>query len=127
MTPTVSTTSGTTSATTTVSPGPGEMKNYYVRMEINNYGNKDINIKYTENWEDRETAVQKRSSITINMIIPSVIPPEAIVFRAFEAGTTNVVLMNEEESIEVLPDLQDRKTIANIGMLNKIQYLFECQ
>ena len=90
-----------------------------MQLSISNQSPKDVTISYLENGQLKEQDIPKNGQGSISLSFTSSQQPPAIEFKAFEKGTSNVVKLNGNDNLVVVPMEQLTPvsvTIAGEGM-----------
>ena len=78
-------------------------KTYYASMTVINQFAGDIEIKYTANGQDQKQEFPKGSAGGFDVTVQSASAPEAIEFKAYQKGTSDIVQLNGQDSLMVTP------------------------
>ena len=105
----------------TVSPTLAPPKIYYISLELENYGQKPVTLKWKQDKEDKELNVPQLATIRYDVIITSSVQPAPINFIAYEGGTSNMVRLNNTDTLTLSATEEKTPVVVTIGgggMLN---------
>ena len=93
----------------------GQAKTYYASLSVTNQSPNDIEIKYLVNGQEQKQEFPKGSAGGFDVTVQSTTTPSAIEFKAYQKGTTTLVLMNGENSIKVTPTEAKNTVSVTVG------------
>ena len=93
----------------------GELKVYYIILEIQNNDDHDVQLMWTQLGEKKDTIVKGNSVMTLEIKLQSRKYPLPIAFQAFDIKDRSLVLLRERKQLFLIPRREKLKEVITIG------------
>ena len=96
----------------------GELKVYYIILEIQNNDDHDVQLMWTQLGEKKDTIVKGNSVMTLEIKLQSRKYPLPIAFQAFDIKDRSLVLLRERKQLFLIPRREKLKEVITIGKVS---------